>query len=195
VLFLTTDPTSGTQTYFADGSDIVHHSAVVNQYIRFPKTKTIKEIYGRIDKSSPQLLSPLSFFSGGDSPPGLQNVRITGTAHVGEHDAYVLRAEFEPDYIAALARRLLNAPAKAASGECVLTIDRSNNLLMKSSIKLALRIVSKINNKVVDVDLRFEVEERTTELIQNPAINADAFRFIPPKGSSEVFIETSSQMK
>src|SRR5579872_387090 len=103
------DPHLGTQQYFTDRGSIVHYTGVSNEYTQYSvDVQTgLKPLIERIDKDTPQVMSPLVFLQSKDIPLGVGSARLTGTEGVNGRRSYVVTGRFRSDYLSELAKRVV----------------------------------------------------------------------------------------
>jgi hypothetical protein len=188
------DPLSGTQRFYADGRTVVHYYGVSNQFMRRSVPPGLKSIAERIDKDSPQVLSPVSFLMSKGLPVGIGTAAITGKENVDGKPALVIKGQFKPDYQRDLAKRVFPSPLSPGRGEFTLWLDANTYLLLKSRGELSWNGTARLPEVgTAFSNPRLTFTERTTEIIQNPQLASEEFRFIAPKGVKEVFVQSSGQ--
>jgi len=186
------DPLSGTIRYIADGSSIVYYYGLDNRFMRRDHRGDLPSLCAMIDRDVPQCMSPIVFLKSSRIPEGFDALTMAGTASVNGKSAYVLRGRFTPAYVRSLGTLLFKKSLKPGTSAFTLWLDRSNYLLLKSSILISWEGVARMGEVSVK-NPRIAMIEKTTQIIPNPRFSDDDFRFFAPKGAKEIFIERRGQ--
>jgi hypothetical protein len=119
---------------------------------------------------------------------------MAGIEQIDGKPAYRLQGDFTDAFGRQMAARLFQPGFRPAQGQFTLWVDQNTCLLLKSSMQLAWRGVFPINKQKVTVTKRIVMVVRATEIILNPSFAENEFRFSPPKGAKEQYIEGRSQL-
>lgn len=188
------DPVGGTQEYHYDGDSLVEYSAKVNLFERRTLRGDLAAACAVVDQKSGQLLSPIVFLHSQAIPIGTGSARMAGAEQVRGRKAHVVKGTYTTAYLADLGSKALHVPATVDRGEFTLWIDQENYLLLKSESAIVWHAVLRTKGKAPAVwQLALHLNERYGKIIQNPTFNDRVFRFIPPKGADETFIERRGQ--
>jgi len=192
--FVVEDPASGTNRFVCDGTTLVNHTLLTNQFTRTSVRGGLPGAARAVGRLVPQILSPLSLLAGGDAPAGVAGARIVRTESAGGAPAHVVSGTFTPDYERQIAGRCFGAPARAASSGFTAWLDRGTCLIRRLRVQFAWkgRYAQESGPPVVDPWLR--ADERYTEIVQNPDLPESLFRFIAPRGAQEIYVESPSQL-
>jgi hypothetical protein len=190
------DPVSGTQRFHADGKTVVHYYGVSNQFMRRSVAPGLRGIAERIDADSPQILSPVSFLMSEGLPLGIKTAQITGKEQIEGRTALVIKGQFDPIFQRKVGAHKSNfgVELKPGIGDFTLWLDAENYLMLKSSGRLSWTgTIATADPRKPIVNPSVTFTERTMEIIQNPQIASEEFRFVAPKGVKEVFVQRRNQ--
>jgi hypothetical protein len=188
------DPQAGTQFFVSDGSSIVWHIGLTNQYMRRDFRGDLAALCRQVDEDAPQLLTSTVFLRSEKIPLGIGPVQMVGTETVEGKPAYKISGEFTAEYLRDYAKRLYGGEVEPTRREFTLWLDKNNYLVLKTALNVGWRgMLEQPRQKPVPFDLHAKVTERVTVLVQNPRLTENDFRYIAPKGAQEVFVESRSQ--
>ncbi len=190
------DPLSGTEKFFADGRTVVHYTGISNTFIRRSVPPHLTDIVRRIDKDSPQLMSPLVFLVSNGIPVGIASARIRGREVINGENTLVIDGKYSDTFMNEFARRQFVQTPSVAARDFTLWLHEGNYLLAKSSVKLSwLGVVTVKGSNSLVKNPSVESVESTVELVQNPRFSTEEFRFIQPAGILEIPVERSEQIQ
>lgn len=189
-----TDPQAGTQFFVSDGSNIVWHLGLTNQYLRRDFQGDLSALCRQVDEDAPQLLTPTVFLRSNKFPLGIGPVRMVGIDSVDGKPAYKISGQFTSEYLRDYAKRLYGGEVEPTRREFTLWLDKNNYLALKTTMNVGWSgKLERRRQKPVPFDLEAKVTERVTVLVQNPRFTEDDFRYVAPTGAQEVFVESRSQ--
>lgn len=190
------DTVDGSTAIVADGTSIITYSGIDNAFIRRSVTGNLSDLCSRIDRGNPQILSPLQFLKSGAVPDGVETARVLRDEVVDKVPSTVVEGEFSMVYAADLGRRLFRAQLHPDRRAYTLWIDSKTHLVRKSSVRLQWSgVVKTVSGSSVKATPKVEITETVTGQSVNPKFGRDEFRFTPPKGAREVFVESTDQAK
>ncbi|HXG23766.1 MAG TPA: hypothetical protein VNJ09_04355 [Chthonomonadales bacterium] len=188
------DPHAGTQFFVSDGSNIVWHLGLTNQFLRREFRGDLAALCRQVDKDAPQLLTPTVFLRSDKFPLGIGPIRMAGIDTVDGKPAYKISGQFAPEYLRDYAKRLYGGEVEPTHREFTLWLDKHNYLVLMTRMHVGWSgKLERRRQKPVPFDLQAKVTERVTILVQNPRFTEDDFRYVAPKGAQEVFVESRSQ--
>ena len=197
VAMIIKDPGMGTQKYFADGTTVVQYLGVTNQFVRRTVKPDLGSIVTRIDKDSPQVMSPLIFILSDVVPLGIESARIEGHETLDGRNAIIIKGAYSEAYMRQFGEHLFDTPIPPTGGDFTLWLEEGSNLLLKSEVHIGWKGYARPkgpgdNSPILNP--KADIVERATEIVQNPTFALEEFRFIQPKGVKEIFVEGRKQM-
>lgn len=189
-----TDPQAGTQFFVSDGSNIVWHLGLTNQFLRRDFRGDLAALCRQVDKDAPQLLTPTVFLRSDKFPLGIGPIWMAGIDTVNGKPAYKISGQFTSEYLRDYAKRLYGGEVEPTHREFTLWLDKNNYLVVKTMMNVGWHgKLERRRQKPVPFDLQAKVIERVTILVQNPRFTEDDFRYVAPQGAQEVFVESRGQ--
>ena len=182
------DADQGTQTETADGHTLIHYWGKSNVFFTRATASTLAGMASQVDEDAPQVMSPLLFLTSGDVPPGVASVRLGKDELVGGHRALVVEGQYTDAYMRAFGSRFFENSLQPIRKSFQLWLDPSDYTLLKTSVDIGWRAPSRKRTKANTID-SFTVAsvETYTNTIRNPTFASEEFRFLHPRGVTEVF--------
>lgn len=191
IMLLVRDTGSGTTAFYADGATLTQFSGLNNAYVRGDLTGSLASLSRGIEYYGPQVLSPIMFLQPALVRAGTASVRYDGPDTVEGKPTIRVRGKFTAPYLARLGSITPYAAGlKPGRSEFTLWLDAGTYVVRKSRFQASwIGTTRDARSLETYTNPTIEATERVVEGIPNPALAAGLFRFVPPAGAQQRFLE------